>query len=142
MRRVVLAAACLMLATAPAFAQTKAMIQQLNGEWAAAFNKGDAAAVAALYAEDAYVLPAGADMVKGHKAIQAFWAQTSQQLGDAKLTTIDVLSLGPGAAREIGTFSFKTKAQPPQEVVGKYAVVWRKIGGRWLLATDIWNMNK
>jgi ketosteroid isomerase-like protein len=53
-----------------------------------------------------------------------------------------VLSLGPGAAREIGTFSFKTKAQPPQEVVGKYAVVWRKIGGRWLLATDIWNMNK
>ena len=33
-------------------------------------------------------------------------------------------------------------SQPPQEVVGKYAVVWRKIDGRWKLATDIWNANK
>ena len=142
MRRVVILAICLALLTTPALAQTKSMIQQLNGEWMAAFNKGDAAALAALYAEDAYVLPAGAEMVKGRKAIQAFWAKAAQQLGDAKLTTVDVMSLGPGAAREIGTFSFKTKGQSPEAVVGKYAVVWRKIGGRWLLATDIWNMNK
>jgi uncharacterized protein (TIGR02246 family) len=142
MRRVAVAAACLVLVAGPALAQTKAMIQQLSGEWAAAFNKGDAAAVAAMYTEDAYVLPPGAEMAKGRKAIQAFWAQANQQLGDAKLTTVDVMSLGPGAAREIGTFSFKTKGQTPEAVVGKYAVVWRKIGGRWLLATDIWNMNK
>ena len=147
MRRVALAAACLVLVAGvlvagPALAQTKAMIQQLNGEWVAAFNKGDTAAVAAMYTEDAYVLPAGAEMAKGRKAIQAFWAKATQQLADAKLTTVDVMSLGPGAAREIGTFSFKTKGQTPETVVGKYAVVWRKIGGRWLLATDIWNMNK
>lgn len=142
MRRAAVATLCLVLLAAPALAQTKAMIQQLNAEWMAAFNKGDAAGVASLYTEDAYVLPAGAEMVKGRKAIQAFWAHATQQLGDAKLTTIDVMSLGPGAAREIGTFSFKTKGQTPEAVVGKYAVVWRKIGGRWLLATDIWNMNK
>jgi ketosteroid isomerase-like protein len=63
-------------------------------------------------------------------------------MGDAKLTTLDVLPLGRNAAREIGTVSLKTKSQPPQEVVGKYAVVWRKIDGRWKLATDIWNTNK
>lgn len=142
MRRIAIAAICLAVAAVPALAQTKSTIQQLNGEWMAAFNKGDAAALAVLYAEDAYVLPAGADMVKGRKAIQAFWAQAAQQLGDAKLTTVDVMSLGPGAAREIGTFSFKSKGQAAEQVVGKYAVVWRKIGGRWLLATDIWNMNK
>jgi uncharacterized protein (TIGR02246 family) len=142
MRRVALIALCLVLLAAPALSQTKAMIQQLNGEWVAAFNKGDAAAIVAMYTEDAYVLPAGAQMAKGRRAIQAFWAQAAQQLGDAKLTTVDVMSLGPGAAREIGTFSFKTKGQTPETVVGKYAVVWRKIGGRWLLATDIWNMNK
>jgi len=27
-------------------------------------------------------------------------------------------------------------------MVGKYAVVWRKVGGKWKLATDIWNTNK
>src|SRR5436305_13097068 len=102
MRRIALAVICLAVVTVPALAQTKSMIQQLNGEWMAAFNKGDAAAVTALYAEDAYVLPAGADMVKGRKAIQAFWAHAAEQLGDAKLTTVDVMALGPGAARDIG----------------------------------------
>jgi ketosteroid isomerase-like protein len=27
-------------------------------------------------------------------------------------------------------------------VAGKYLVVWRKMGGQWQLAADIWNMNK
>ena len=47
-------------------------------------------------------------------------------MSDAKLTTVDVLPLGRSAAREIGTVTLKTKSQPPQEVVGKYVVVWRK----------------
>jgi uncharacterized protein (TIGR02246 family) len=132
----------LILCAAPALAQDKATIERLNDAWMAAFNRGDAAAVAAMYAEDAYVLPPGADMIKGRAAIEAFWHQASQQMRDAKLTTIDVLPLGPRAAREIGTVTLQTKTQPPQEIVGKYAVVWRKVGGRWKLAADIWNTNK
>ena len=134
--------AFLMLSAPPALAQARDTIQKLNAEWVAAFNKGDAKALAAMYSPDAYVLPAGAEMAKGHNAIEAFWRGATKQLGDAKLTTVDVQSLGPGAAREVGTFSFKTKAQPPEPVTGKYVVVWRKMGGQWQLATDIWNMNK
>ncbi len=143
MSRIVVLALCLALwVTGSASAQSIAMIQKLNESWAMAFNKGDAAAVAAMYAQDAYVLPPGQDMVKGRAAIEGFWRQAATQVGDAKLTTVDVLPLGRRAAREIGTVSLQTKAQPPQQIVGKYAVVWRKIGGRWLLATDIWNTNK
>jgi uncharacterized protein (TIGR02246 family) len=134
---------CAVLAMAgPARAQTAATIQKLDNAWSAAFNTGDAAAVAAMYADNAYVLPAGHDMVKGRAAIAAFWKEETQQLGNARLVVVDVLLLAPRAAREIGTFSFETKAQPPQPVTGKYVVVWRRIGNRWLLATDIWNMNK
>ena len=57
----------------PALAQNKATIEKLNDVWTAAFNKGDAAAGAALYTEDAYVLPPGSAMVKGRAAIEAFW---------------------------------------------------------------------
>jgi len=142
MLRIMLFGVCLSLATSAALAQDKATIEKLNDAWTAAFNKGDARAVAAMYAEDAYVLPPGSDIVKGRAAIEAFWRQAAQQMGDAKLTTLDVLPLGRNAAREIGTVSLKTKSQPPQEIVGKYAVVWRKIGGQWKLATDIWNTNK
>jgi ketosteroid isomerase-like protein len=81
-------------------------------------------------------------MIKGRAAIEAFWRQAVQQFGEARLTTLDVLPLGPSAAREIGTVSLRTKSQPTEEIVGKYAVVWRKLGGHWKLATDIWNTNK
>jgi uncharacterized protein (TIGR02246 family) len=141
MWRVVVIIVCLSL-SAPALAQNKATIEKLNDAWTAAFNKGDAAAVAALYTEDAYVLPPGSAMVKGRAAIEGFWWQAAQQMSDAKLTTVDVLPLGRSAAREIGTVTLKTKSQPPQEVVGKYVVVWRKIGRDWKLATDIWNTDK
>jgi ketosteroid isomerase-like protein len=104
--------------------------------------QGERAAVAAMYAEAAYVLPPGADIVKGLVAFEAFWKGAVGQLGDGKLTTIDLLPLGRTAAREIGTVTLRTKAQPPQEIVGKYLVVWRKIGRDWKLATDIWNTNK
>ncbi len=141
MWRIVMIISCLSLSS-PALAQNKATIEKLNDVWTAAFNKGDAAAVAALYTEDAYVLPPGSAMVKGRAAIEAFWRQAAQQMTDAKLTTLDVLPLGRSAAREIGTVTLKTKSQPPQEVVGKYVVVWRKIGRDWKLATDIWNTDK
>ena len=142
MWRIVMMIGWLSLGAAPAFAQDKATIEKLNDAWTAAFNKGDAAAVAALYTEDAYVLPPGSAMVKGRAAIEAFWRQAAQQMTDAKLTTLDVLPLGRSAAREIGTVTLKAKSQPPQEVVGNYVVVWRKIGRDWKLATDIWNTDK
>ncbi|HZK91621.1 MAG TPA: SgcJ/EcaC family oxidoreductase [Stellaceae bacterium] len=126
---------------APAMAQSKAAIQKLDDQWAAAFNKGDAAAVAAMYTADAYVLPAGAPMVKGAD-IKGFWTQAMQQLGDVKCTALDVKPLGRNAAREIGACTFKTKGATPQDGALKYAVVWQKMNGRWMLATDIWNMDK
>jgi uncharacterized protein (TIGR02246 family) len=142
MARIALFLICFLLSASSALAQARSSIEKLNAEWVTAFNKGDAKALAAMYAPDAYVLPAGAEMVKGHKAIEKFWGGAVKQLGDVKLTTVDVQSLGPGAAREVGTVSFKTKAQPPEQMAGKYVVVWRKMGGQWQIAADIWNMNK
>ena len=69
MRRTAILAVCFVLLATPALAQSKAAIQKLNDEWAAAFNKGDAAAVAAMYTKDAYVLPPGFEIMKGRAAI-------------------------------------------------------------------------
>jgi len=126
----------------PALAQDKATIQSLSDQFARAFNVGDAAAVAALYTEDAVILPPGGEAMKGRSAIQAFWKDAAEQLGDGKLTTGDVKSLGNEAAREIGSFTFRTKGAQPQEITGKYVVIWEKVGKDWKLSTDIWNMNK
>jgi uncharacterized protein (TIGR02246 family) len=138
---VLLAATCLCLPVS-AMAQEKAAIQNLNDQFARAFNTGDIAAVAAHYTEDAVVLPPGAEMVMGRNAILTFWKAASEKIGNFKLTAVDVKPLGSDTAREIGAFSLRTKGSQPQEVTGKYVVVWEKVGTDWKIATDIWNTNK
>ena len=141
MRRIALVIALLAGLATPAFAQ-KAAIEAVNARWTELFNKGDFAGVASLYAEDATAFPPGSGMVKGRAAIEAMWKGMADQVGDPKLTVIDVKRLGCCAAREIGTFSLKTKGPAPKEVTGKYVVVWEKVGKNWKLATDIWNDGK
>ena len=120
----------------------KGTIEKLNEAFTTALNKGDFAAIGAMYAEDATALPPGSSMINGRSNIQAFWTQAGQGVSDVKLTTVDVKPLGPDSAREIGTFSLITKGQQSQQVVGKYVVVWQRVGNDWKLATDIWNMDK
>jgi ketosteroid isomerase-like protein len=126
----------------PALAQDKDTIEKMNAAFTGAFNRGDFASAAALYAEDAYVLAPGAEIVKGRGSIQSFWAKAAESLGDVNLTTLVVTPLGGSVAREIGTFSGKIKGSQPQDVSGKYVVIWQKVGDDWKMSTDIWNSNK
>jgi len=141
MSRITLVIAVLAGLITPAFAQ-KAEIEAVNAKWIEFFNKGDWAGVASLYTDDATAFPPGSAMVKGSAAIGAMWKGIAEQVGDPKVTTLDVKPLGPAAAREIGTFGLKTKGPTPQEVTGKYVVVWEKVGSDWKLAADIWNDGK
>ena len=141
MRSITIAIAFLAAIAAPAVAQ-QAEIDAANGKWVAFFNKGDFDGVASLYTADATAFPPGSAVVKGRAAIGAMWKGMAEQMTDPKVTTIEVKRLGPAAAREIGTFSLKTKGSPPKEVTGKYVVVWQKVGRDWKLATDIWNEGK
>src|ERR1700692_2813375 len=115
MRRIALLIAFVFGLIAPASAQ-KAEIEAVNSKWTEFFKKGDFSGVASLYTTDATAFPPGSAMVQGGAAIGAMWKSMAEQVSDPKLTTLDVKPLGPSAAREIGTFSLKTQAPPPQEV--------------------------
>jgi uncharacterized protein (TIGR02246 family) len=141
MHRVLLMAAFIAALIAPALAQ-KAEIEAVNAQWVGFFNKGDFVGVASLYTDDAVAFPPGAGIVRGRDAIGAMWKSLAEQVSDPKVTTLEVKSLGPTAAREIGTVSLKTKEATPKEITGKYVVVWEKVGDNWKLAADIWNDSK
>jgi uncharacterized protein (TIGR02246 family) len=141
MREIALAFSLVAWWMAPAFAQ-KVEIDAANAKWIELFNKGDFAGLASLYTPDASAFPPGSPVVRGRDAIGAMWKGMAEKVGDPKLTTLDVKPLGPAAAREIGTFSLKTKGPNAQEVTGKYVVVWEKVGNDWQLAADIWNDGK
>jgi uncharacterized protein (TIGR02246 family) len=141
MRTIALVIAFVVGMSVPAFAQ-KAEIEAANAKWIEFFNKSDFAGIASLYTADATAFPPGSAMVHGNAAIGAMWKSMAEKVGDPKLITLDVKPLGPSAAREIGTFSLKTKGPDQKDVTGKYVVVWEKDGNDWKLAADIWNDGK
>jgi uncharacterized protein (TIGR02246 family) len=149
MKNAMLAVALLLLfgcaQPAPSAADLKTQIDANNAAWAAAANRGDAAAVAAMYTETATMLPPGMPVQKGRAAIE----KTVSAIGGSgirnfALTSVDVAQVGPDTAREIGRFSLEAPAPKKHwvKVEGKYVVVWKLVGGKWLLDVDIWNTNK
>ena len=77
MKAPVLVASAFLLAAAPTFAQqVPAETAATNHRFEQAFNRGDAAALAALYTETATLLPPGADLMTGRQAAQSFWQAT------------------------------------------------------------------
>jgi len=141
MRKTVLVIAFLLALAAPAAAQ-KAQIDAINAKWMELFNKGDFAGIAELYTVDAVAFPPGSPMVRGKAAIGQMWKGMAEQVGNPKVTALEVKRLGPATAREIGTFSLTTKGSSPKEISGKYLVLWERVRGQWKLAADIWNDGK
>jgi uncharacterized protein (TIGR02246 family) len=127
-------------AASPASADETAIRAQ-STDWVKAYNGGDAKAVAALYAEDALLLPPGAPGVRGRPAILEFFTKdiAGSKAGGA------VFALAPNAdvgvsgnmGWESGTYKVSVKGAVVE--TGKYLSVSRKKDGKWLYIRDTWN---
>jgi uncharacterized protein (TIGR02246 family) len=139
-----MAAAAILASAAIASAQdaaVRAAVEAANRKFAAGVAKGDAAALASLYTPEAQAFPPNSDVAKGKAAIQALWKSVLDSgIGSAELATTDVESQG-NLASEAGTYVMKTKDGKVADR-GKYVVVWKKIGGQWLIHRDIWNTSQ
>jgi uncharacterized protein (TIGR02246 family) len=122
-------------------AAVRTAIEAGNKKFAEAAAKGDAAAVANLYTAEAEALPPNAAPVKGRPAIQAlFKGFFDSGVTGIDLVTTEVEAQGP-LASEVGTYVVKLKDGTVADR-GKYVVVWKKVGGQWLLHRDIWNTSQ
>ena len=135
----------LLLLSAPAHARdVKSEIDAGNKKFIAAYAKGDAAAIARLYMPHATIFPPGSDIVTGRDGIQKVWAGAIQSgLKVIGLQTVSVEQYGD-AARETGRFTAEMPNEQKQmtPLNGKYVVVWKRLNGKWMLDSDIWNLNQ
>jgi len=145
-KRVALAVslACLPLVAQAQAAKTDPAISKLMKEFASAMSGKDAAKMAAFYTEDGTFNPPGEPAVKGRPAIQAYLQKMFDQ-GSAVLTLTPVESAISGNiaySYETYTFTFTPKGAPPVVEKGKSVVVYKQVGGKWLLAHDIFSSNE
>ncbi len=118
----------------------KAAIDASNKKFGAAVAAGNAAGVAALYTDDAMVLPPNGESVRGRPAIEKlFQGLIAAGIKQATLTAQEVEGHGD-TATEVGAYSVKDAAGTELDR-GKYVVVWKRVKGEWKLHRDIWNSN-
>ena len=121
----------------------RAAIKKRNDAICAAVKRGDAAAMAQVFTEDADFIPAppGKGFISGRAAIEALYAQRLQtrRYLDLVLSTASVGTSGD-LAFETGTNSvtFQEGDGAPVTRTGRYLVVWRRDpDGVWRIRVDL-----
>lgn len=112
--------------------------EEMAAAWEAAYNKGDVAAVVAMYAEDGMRMPPDMPMVKGREAIAAqIQAGIEGGMVKVKITLDDSHTSGEmGHGR--GTF-VGMDADGNKIAAGKWANVAKMVDGKWQVQYDIFN---
>jgi uncharacterized protein (TIGR02246 family) len=116
--------------------EARAGIQAAVRQYVAASNRGDAGALAALYADDAVLLPPDHEAVEGREAIGAFWRQGTDE--GLQVTTLR-LDVAGDVGYLVGRYRLPPTAEEPADS-GKYVLcLKRQDDGSWKVTADIWN---
>jgi uncharacterized protein (TIGR02246 family) len=124
--------------------QDEAAVRAVDEAWGKAAAANDGKAIAALYADDATLLPPTEPVKKGAEA-KKYWTDfTDAYTGTIDLTTTAVEGRGD-LAYNVGTYRStvtpkKAGAKPFPTEEGKYVEVLKKQSdGSWKIVYDIWN---
>ena len=119
---------------------TAGIIKAANKAPGSAVANGDAVAIGKMYTKTAKLLPANAELLKGTKAITAFWQGVLDAgVKGATLKSQEVEKLGTTAI-EVGTYTLSGEGGSTLDK-GKYIAVWKKEGREWKLHRDMINSN-
>ena len=114
------------------------VIEETNRKFMEMYKKGDFTGVAALYTDDAIVMPPGSPEVEGKAAIEQLF-KGLKNMGIAELV-FHVVEAGHTGDWAIERSTFELLGETGQELDrGKYLVVWHRDQGVWKLHRDIFN---
>jgi ketosteroid isomerase-like protein len=124
----------------------EAAIRKIDLEWSHAAETKNLDGLVAPYAADGSVLPFSAAIATGTAAIRQVWSGLSSKPGFSLRfapTKIEVAASGD-MAWEVGTFELKLNDAEGNlmTIPGKFVVTWKKLGGTWKVAADIFNTDK
>ena len=121
--------------------EVRRTVERLNLEFGEGFRRGDALAVAALYTDDAALLPPNSEIVQGRQGIEGYWRKAIQNGLKALVMTTVELSVSGDTFHVIGDYTAKIsdKGQKLHEEKGKYIIIGKRTATGWKAHRDIWN---
>jgi uncharacterized protein (TIGR02246 family) len=104
---------------------------------------GDPSAVAAMYRQDATLMPSDCPLLRGRAAIEQYyreWFKSPAKVTEFTFTHLESPVLGE-TAYDVGTYkqAISLRAGGTLTLTGKYSVILKRSGGEWKIAYLIFN---
>jgi uncharacterized protein (TIGR02246 family) len=116
-------------------------VEAAHDEYIESLNWGDAEEIAAIYTDNAKLLPPNSKIVIGRQAIQSYW----QQNRNTEITDVEHERLETAVRDDIAYIlgNFSLSFQPTDGITikidGKYLLIWKYQAGSWKISVDMWN---
>ncbi|WP_296599058.1 DUF4440 domain-containing protein [Phenylobacterium sp.] len=113
-------------------------IGRANRDWPRAIQAGDAAAIAAAYADDGILVAADGAVVRGREAVRALYAGAPPAAG-GRIRSLGLACGGGGLLYEWGVGTIRTLGADGRERTraGRYVTVWAQVGGEWRIVRNL-----
>jgi ketosteroid isomerase-like protein len=124
----------------PSAQQGSELAGEVTSRWSKAFDAGDPAALAALYAENARSLPPSTAPIVGRADIESYWRGDIGEGGaTTKIAVTDATMQGDVLHVE-GTYDVMGKNNA-ELATGQFQQLWTQTGGDWQLLREMWRMD-
>lgn len=140
MKKLVLTSLVLLLSTMALAAQSKndpAVIRKVMDDQAAAWNRGDLEAfMIGYWKSDKLKFVSGDRITYGWQPTLDNYKKTygsPEKMGKLTFSDLEIEVLSKDAAFVTGSWHLKREKDEPK---GKFTLLWRKIGGKWLIVAD------
>ncbi len=122
-------------------ASDSAALRELARQFSAAYVRGDAEAMTALYTPDAVLFPERSAAITGREAIRRYWTLPPGRRITRHILTPTQIIVDGRHAYDHGTYEItgERDGKSTGTFSGKYVVVWRREGVTWRMHLDMWN---
>lgn len=119
----------------------KTSIEEANAKWMEAVAQSNADAVAAMYTDDAYILPQNMPAIQGRAGIKEFFSGAmASGIRKVRLVTEEVDG-NANMAIEKGHYEMMVDGDVVVDE-GKYLVHWKNLDGKWMFHRDMFSSDK
>ncbi len=112
-------------------------LKAMEAQWQSGFDARNAAAIAAVYADNGAVLPPNGTMVRGRAAVKDFWEEFLSSGIGGGINDTEVYASGD-LGYKVGSYAITDPGGTTIDV-GKYVEIWRHVDDKWQMTHDIFN---